>query len=332
MQKKLRKHTLLAFAVLSLLTVAIGAYNVPRSSQSHIEYRAESPARDGKLICVIGDPGTGASVQYAVAQAMRDARCDDVRIVGDVVYPSGVADVRDPQLQEKFFAPYQVLFDANIPVSIVLGNHDYKGNELAWLEVAELSPGLHLPFFNYAESYEDGLCIISIDTTWVDKFYFTNRHIALIDWFTSTLRALEGKCTFSLALGHHPLRSSGRHEKPTPATRWFIEQFVVGHVDVYVAGHEHNLSDEGTLEQTRLLVSGAGGKHTGADNPGPYTQFAIDECGFLALRLQQRADGSSGRFAIGADYAFYIVEPQVRGGGFTTRIGWQGSISGKGMR
>jgi hypothetical protein len=331
MQKKMRKRTMSILAVLALLTVVIGAYNVPRSLLTHIEYRSEMPARDGWLICVIGDPGTGAPVQHAVAKAMFDAKCDDVRIVGDIIYPSGISDVDDPQLRKKFFDSYQMLLDAEIPVSVVLGNHDYKGNDLAWLELAERTPGLHMPFFNYAERFNDGMCIISIDTTWVDKFYFTNRHIALIDWLTSTLEALKGKCAFSLALGHHPLRSSGLHEQPTPATRWFVDQFVVGHVDAYVAGHEHNLSDEGVRSKTHLLVSGAGGKHTGAQSPGPETRFAIDQCGFLAIRLQQRAE-TSGTLAIAADYAFHVVEPRSDSDGFAARVAWRGKISGQGVR
>jgi tartrate-resistant acid phosphatase type 5 len=313
------------------LSVVVAASKVPRTTEPLIDARPATFIDSDAVMCILGDTGTGLPLQYAIAVAMRDQGCTDVRIVGDLIYPSGIKNPEDPLLQSKFFEPYRILFDKGITFSLVLGNHDYKGNEDAWFEVAKASPHLRMPFYNYAEHHADGICIFTIDTTWTDKLYFLNRRVALNAWLEESMEALSDQCRFSLALGHHPLKSSGRHEDATVLVGSFLNGNVVGRVDAYIAGHEHNLSDEGVHDGTHLLVSGGGGWHTGANSTSPYTRFAMDAGGFMTLKFRTVANaGEQGR--IQAEYTFHAVKPGAEGEAPLVEPVWSGVIDGAGLR
>lgn len=238
-----------------------------------------------ELICLAGDTGTGEPAQYAVAKAMLDLHCSQVRLLGDLAYPDGIKNADDPVLQKEFWQPYQPLMDNNIPLYLVLGNHDYKLDAGVWQAVAERNKDIVMPARFFSEQNDDGLCIITLDTTWYDKAEYANWRSSETDWLSSSMKKLKPKCSFSLALGHHPLRSSGLHGNATPQMALFLDEHIVGHVDMYAAGHDHMMSDESLEKGTHLLVNGAGGHNTGIKNKSGKSLFMSDQVGLILLRI-----------------------------------------------
>ena len=221
-----------------------------------------SLADNAQLLCFIGDPGTGNKDQYAVAKAMETVGCNQVRVLGDIIYPKGIENEHDPKLQDAFFRPYDYYLNKNTPFYLILGNHDYKKDKSvgrSWIKIARKNSNVFFPNNYYSESWKD-ICIFSIDTTWYDKLYFIERRSGQTSWFRNAMIKQKENCRFSVVLGHHPLISSGSHGQATLLQSFFLEDEVFGKVDLYISGHEHHIADEGSLRGTRQLISGSAGK------------------------------------------------------------------------
>ncbi len=228
-------------------------------------------------IAFMGDPGTGESVQYQVAKFLGEAH--SVAIPGDVIYEVGLKNADDPQFVTKFLKPYKALLDAGVVFRIALGNHDYYGNVGAWLEIAKRYPGqIIFPDLFYAEriggatvdgKVTGGFCLVTLDTEPVANG--NEKYIAFQKkWLKDRLAELQD-CDFLMAQGHHPLKSSGEHGDADGDIEDFLEDEVAGKFDIYMAGHDHQKSDEGDVKGTRMLISGAGGKSRDLDgDPAVY--------------------------------------------------------------
>jgi hypothetical protein len=165
--------------------------------------------------------------------------------------------------------------------------------------------------------------------------YFIHKRFAQSLWLREAMQAQQQSCRFSLALGHHPLMSSGRHGDAGLGEALFLRDEIFGRVDLYMAGHDHYLSDEGDYKGTHQLVSGAAGKVTHlkgdeSEDEGHHqygaegSEFAVWEQGFVTLRLERKDK------QVTADYRFYIVNPEDATS--EPRQVWQGRVTGKGLR
>ncbi|MGE0173121.1 MAG: metallophosphoesterase [Oligoflexales bacterium] len=225
--------------------------------------------------CITGDMGTGK--QQKLAAALEAEQCDYILFAGDLVYSSGIDSPTDSEYK-KFAAPFGNLLDPSNPVKILLavGNHDHRGNPEAWLDVAERSNGkIIFPNLWYGQNFDDGVCIFGFDTN------------AKMDeqaaWFREQ-KAQYKNCQFSIAFAHHPYLSAGEHGDASGDLKSFLEDTVVGHVDLYAAGHDHDLEDAGDVKGTRFLVSGAGGKLRGISK-GKIRVWGVSQLGYFTLQM-----------------------------------------------
>lgn len=265
-------------------------------------------------ICIIGDAGTGESSQYDVAKMLEDENCDHIRYVGDVIYQFGITSSLDPQFKSKFYNPYKNLLEAKpvVPFYMALGNHDYYGNPNSWIDLAKKYPdSIIYPKSYYAESWGD-ICFITFDT----NTGFEEQ----IKWLDSIKKLLDTSCKLSLAFGHHPYLSVGEHGDATSKVKIFLESTVVGKMDIYFAGHDHNLSDEGEVKGTTFIVSGAGAKLRPLEKKPRV--FAVSELGYVTLEVTR----NELNVPI-ADYKFVTLNQDGK-----AEVVYQGSVTGHGLR
>jgi len=316
--------------VLSLAVLALGGviaydefYDADKIQYHQLDF-TKSPTQTGERWCVIGDGGMGNKAMDLIVESMIDLGCNQVRYLGDLVYPSGIQSVNDPLFTERFLKPITPLLEHDIPVYLLLGNHDWKGNPDAWFQVAEKVKGVKKPYFHYAEARGD-VCVFNIETTWYEKLYFAHKRMPKTDWLMDAYDAANEHCQFSIAFGHHPLISSGKHDDALIQTALFLESNVFGHVDMYIAGHDHIISDEGEIDGTTQLISGSASKVSSmSEELNPAKRFALSAHGFLTLDFRTSDDG------IWVDYTFYKVEPESVTAPLT-RV-WEGSRRGTGIR
>lgn len=221
-------------------------------------------------LCFIGDSGQDSSTQIQAAQALLNESCHGVWVLGDVIYPSGLIDENDPQAEHKFFKHYRPVYekDHHPLFRILLGNHDYRGEVDVWTEIAKTNPMIYAPSRFYFEEFQ-GVCIASLDTNLPRFFFEYPHHLAQKKWIKELEDRLKQDCPVKIALGHHPYLNSGKRHGPSTGTvKSFLEDYVVGTFDYYLAGHEHALSYEGNPRGTELYISGAAGNPNAGQLPG----------------------------------------------------------------
>jgi len=172
-------YPVLLIAMLGLI-VADEIYDAEAIEYHHLHY-PQSPADTGETWCVVGDGGLANDAFSAVVESMVAAGCDQLRYVGDLVYPAGIESIDDPMLRTNFLQPLSPLTNLGVPVYLILGNHDWRGNPHAWLQVASVEPMIHKPYFHYAETYSD-ICVFNIETLWFEKLYFIERRLPKTGW------------------------------------------------------------------------------------------------------------------------------------------------------
>ena len=198
-------------------------------------------------ICFTGDTGTGKIDQYIMADAMFRAGCFNIVIAGDLIYDKGLKDENDLQFHQKFLIPYAKLMNY-AKFYLVLGNHDYSGDQKAWFKISEKYPNIIIPHY-YHSAYIDGVCL-----TMFDSYY---KGIKQTNWLREQAKA---ECKVKVAVNHWPYKSSGWHKNANFPHNIFMKMWVMGKFDYLITGHDHQLSDEGDYKGTRMLISGAGAK------------------------------------------------------------------------
>lgn len=237
------------------------------------------PLKEGTRLCIMGDAGNGSPDQYYVAKALEKENCNAILYAGDVIYEFGITSSRSKLFHEKFLSPYDKLIDTT-PFYLVMGNHDwYLGNGDAWIDLNNEYDNIVYPHYFYNMEVSGDVCLIGLETN--KKNMFKEQ----IDWAKKTLPEFVKECKFTIAIGHHPYYSAGDHGDSDKETKAFLDQTVMGIADVYVSGHDHNLSDEGTRNGTRLFVSGCGGKKRSVPNKGKGGWQLGDVVGYLVMEV-----------------------------------------------
>ncbi|MBT4763041.1 MAG: hypothetical protein HOO06_15210 [Bdellovibrionaceae bacterium] len=250
---------------------------------------------DGFKICYMGDAGSGKAAQYRVAKALEKEGCDQVRYTGDVIYNHGLKSADDKDFQNKFYKPYKnLLEEQDVPFFMVMGNHDHHRSVDPWYEIAEKYKNIIFPHAYYAEAYKD-ICFLNLDT----NFKRSEQKKWLKQFFSQ--EAFVNTCRLKFAMGHHPYRSVGRHGNAKFFIKSFLKKSLMGNVDAYFAGHDHNLSYDGTYKGTHLFVSGAGGKLRDLKKEPKEGNYAISQYGYISLTILR--EGTS----LAAQYDFRVL-------------------------
>jgi tartrate-resistant acid phosphatase type 5 len=284
-------------------------------------------------IIAMGDTGEGNDAQYRVSEGAQ-ARCDRAGgcagfiMLGDNIYDTGAESPTDEQLTTKIDLPYANLragappsegeqdMRPRMPIFVSLGNHDLGGAGLNSAQVQHyLVYAQANDWFYYPDEFWEfqlgNVHLMSLHTNPLaygipDNLF--EPHAQMVN------RAL-GQTTapWTLAFGHHPYRSNGKHGNagayegiPIDNSvfggdfrRW-VDAEICNRVDFYLSGHDHNRQwlnsvpntpnlPEGqgmTPCNTHFAVSGAGAKTTNLEGRGNDTAFEDDsETGFLFMEF-----------------------------------------------
>jgi tartrate-resistant acid phosphatase type 5 len=230
----------------------------------------------------LGDGGRGNSEQYEVAAAIEAVcaaqGCDFAIHMGDNIYDEGVEDVDDEQFQEKFELPYANL---SFPFYMVLGNHDWGSGETgvdAQVAYTARSSKWMMPARYYSFQQGDAT-FFGLDTDPISD----GNDDGQASWLTTELPA--ATTTWKFAFGHHPYISNGDHGDGSGELRDFVDANLCGNIDVYFAGHDHDLQWLEPSCGIEHIVSGAGSslRDLGGSNP---TRFETATLGFMWVELQ----------------------------------------------
>ncbi|MFN6943796.1 MAG: metallophosphoesterase [Cytophagaceae bacterium] len=296
----MRRSISLTIITLLLLTVGVSSCRKSLNTDDQGEYM---PLRNNLNFLVVGDWGRdGEYHQFDVATQMSlvasQLKPDFIISTGDNFYPIGVSDIHDPQWNTSFENIYR-----HRPLQIewypVLGNHDYMDNPDAEIEYSAHSRRWRLPA-RYHTVVKDingqaSARFIFIDSSPFIKSYHRDytRYSDLIEqdtsrqlrWLDSVLVNSQEKWKF--VIGHHMIYSYGGHHGNQKDMMEQIKPRLIKHgVDVYFAGHEHDLQHLAAPEESSVqyVVSG-GGSQLRPTVGGPETIYGEMVNGFNAVSL-----------------------------------------------
>ncbi len=282
-----------------------------------------------------GDSGFAAQGQ--VAHGMRHfaqsngLKTDALFLLGDNFY----GDLPDGVASRRWQSQFEQMYPAESfpgPAYTMLGNHDYQflpatvNKVEAELEYARAGKGIDgrptrwtLPSRWYTFDFPTGKpvmrCIV-LDSNMPpadgrarhnENFFLTPEQQAeQLRWFQQQLQRPRD-LPFLTVMAHHPIYSNGPHGDHAVLVRDWAPLLREHKVDLYMAGHDHDLQAlhfEG--EPTTHFLSGGGGadlyvlKKDGLDR-GPYAQevHGFSHLSVNAHTLEVRHLDASGRFLFG---------------------------------
>lgn len=250
-----------------------------------------------------GRNGEGHQKQVA-AQMGKTATAINAQFIiaaGDNFYPSGVISEFDPLFHYSFEDIYTA-FSLQWDWYVVLGNHDYKSNPDAQVAYSKISRRWKMPARYYAKSFPinndttQQVLILFIDTNPLIPSFYSNSEYgpnvktqdstAQKNWIKDQLENAGKNVKWKIVVGHHPMYSSGGRVEgyDTKAIRGSLKPLFDKYgVDVFLAGHEHNLQHmvTGNLHH---LISGAASEKTPV-KLAPEGKMAASEYGFMVLSV-----------------------------------------------
>ncbi len=220
---------------------------------------------------ILGDVGSGSEAQKQVSassfKTCQEKGCDFVVLAGDNFIQYGVTCTDDEQWITKF----ETMYDHDLPFYAILGNHDLKGNWRAQIDYSKVSERWNMPSADY--SFTVGPVVFNAINTTCSVKSFQNL-------FNKT------ESPWRIALGHHPVVSSGRHGGMT-----WLEQYLVSKsgIDFFISGHNH-LLEHNALENYDQIVSGGGGspiKHSTKEKL-PTTLYFNEIHGYIWAKIDSK--------------------------------------------
>ena len=229
-------------------------------------------------VLAFGDFGTGSEPQKKVAAAMREyhkqSPFDFGITLGDNFYPSGMNSPSDERWQTLYSDLYDPL---GIKIYASLGNHDWYGPDSPSAEIlySDRSPSWRLPSPYY--TFTAGpVQFFALDTNDMSEAQFM--------WLDSEIA--KSRARWKVVYGHHPIYSAGRHaDNPALITR--LLPLLKERVDVYIAGHDHDMQHLKPDGGVHFFIAGGGGAMTRLLRPGPRSVFARAAYGFAVLEADR---------------------------------------------
>ena len=288
------------FKLIFLGALLFSSWLLSFSDASDIRERRIPDTQEGLRFFVIGDWGKGDTNQRNVAQAMAAEAfihpIDFMISVGDNFYPKGVKSVKDPQWERSF---ENVYVDTNLKRDwyTAFGNHDYMGRIRAQLNYHKINPRWKTEkrydsFTKGIPHSSDSVLVVFIDTNPFDGTLKGLRYNGLgrqnkkaqLVWLDHVLG--QSKAKWKIVVGHHPLFTTGyRRGKMLDVRAAFLPVFEKYRVDVYFAGHDHDLQHQKPVGYTHYFVSGAGSEFRGVTTDSSMTKFAVGDFGFMGVQL-----------------------------------------------
>jgi hypothetical protein len=190
--------------------------------------------------------------------------------LGDNFYPKGMESPVDPRWKTWWDEVYDPI---GIKAYASLGNHDWGFGDSPAAEVlyTQRSPSWRMPATYY--TFTAGpVQFFALDTYEIPE--------AQLQWLDTELSASHAR--WKLVYGHHPIYSAGSHESSPRLVKQLLP-VLKNRVDVYLAGHDHDLQHLRTEAGVHFFVSGGGGRSIRQSKPGPRSLFAKGIYGFAVL-------------------------------------------------
>lgn len=217
-----------------------------------LAFSAHSTAKSLSF-AVLGDSGTGAPPQFAVARAMFAERkktpFDFVLMLGDNIYGGGKPEYFKPRFED----PYRDLLADGVKFYAALGNHDAP-----YAEVHAKYEKFNMDGHRYY-TFVKGAGLIQFFALDTNETKTAELKTEQLKWLDEALMA--SKALWKVVYFHHSIYSSARMHPPYLGLRAQLEPlFVRAKVNVVFSGHFHVYERIVPQKGVYYFTAGSGGK------------------------------------------------------------------------
>ena len=223
---------------------------------------APAPGSDARIAFVaFGDSGSSNADQLAILGQIRTVPFDLIVHTGDLAYDTGTAAT----FERVWFTVYAELI-RSFAVYPCIGNHDAIGDDGgAYLQDFDLPANGRPDGTERWYSFDRGqVHLVALDTTRTG-----DKQAA---WLEADLAA--NPAAWTVVFLHHPPFSSGEHGSDADVRRWFVPIFARHHVDLVLAGHDHDYERTKPQDGVNYIVTGGGGRGTRPVGTSEFTAFS----------------------------------------------------------
>jgi len=215
-----------------------------------------------------GDSGGGGSDQYALLEHMFEFPYDLIVHTGDIAYDDGTIG----QFEANVFGVYAELF-RNLPFFPAAGNHEYNTSGAAPFRSVFALPDAHGEKWY---SYDWGrIHFAALDT---EADYATQ-----VAWLDEDLAA--STAPWKIVYLHRPPYSSGDHGSDTGLRTKLGPIVEKHHVQLVLAGHDHDYERMIPQNGVSYVVTGGGGRGTRNVGSSSFTAFAAEVIHFVYVEV-----------------------------------------------
>lgn len=261
---------------------------------------SDPEAVDNITFYALGDQGDGGVDQWAVAGAMEKqaekyGKVDFVTLLGDNFYSEKPLTLDSPEWKSKFENVYAGKYLSAMPFYAVLGNHDPetvngRNVEIEYSRQQMGSNRWRMPANYYVSDFGkvDGRPLIRI------VFLDTNLPLDALktqaDFIRRSFPNDDNGPIWKIVAGHHPIRSFGKHYAENSERSTIIAAALQdAHVDLYLAGHDHNQQLIAHGNDPIYVINGGGGAHTYEfHGKSPDLRFARVGHGFVGVHADAK--------------------------------------------
>lgn len=236
-------------------------------------FEASPPAKSIRVIA-FGDFGReGPNLQRVASAAAAYHREHPFNLgltLGDNIYFDGATSPQDPRWKAIWEDSYGRL---GIPFYASLGNHDwgFADSPAAEILYSDKSSTWHMPAIYY--SFTAGpVQFFSLATDVPSQ--------TQLRWLDEELR--RSRARWKIVYGHAPIYSAGR-SGGSPQLERLLLPVIKNRVDLYIAGHDHDMQHLKPEDGVQFVVAGGGGMSIRPIKPDSRTLFAGSFFGFAVL-------------------------------------------------
>lgn len=239
--------------------------SMPMTARAGFRTAPAADSTEPVRFLAFGDSGGGGADQYALLDQMYTVPFDLMIHTGDIAYDNGTI----AEFENNVFGVYAELF-RSIPFFPAPGNHEYNStaNAAPFRSVFSL-PGTS---GNTWYSYDWGqVHFASLDT---EADYATQ-----IAWLDRDLAASDKP--WKIVYLHRPPYSSGEHGSDTGLQTKLAPVLKKHHVQLVLAGHDHDYERMIPQDGVEYVVTGGGGKGTRPVGSSDFTAYATETIHFV---------------------------------------------------
>jgi predicted phosphohydrolase len=244
-------------------------YSIAGWSEPTALHTAPRPGSGAPLrFVVFGDSGTGGEGQLAIRDLLGLVRFELMLHTGDIAYEGGSL----PDLERTFFEVYQDYL-RNVPAFPVSGNHDYRTAAAAAFRQAFALPdnGGELGLERWYSFDFGDVHFVALDTEWELQ--------QQAEWLDVDLS--QNQLPWTIVYLHRPPFSSGYHGGSLAVRDAFVPLFEHHHVQLVLAGHDHDYERTLPIQGVTYVVTGGGGRSTRPVGTSDFTAFSEEALHFV---------------------------------------------------